>query len=155
MRSPHRGPCRRTRRAYQLLPEPWVLRGADLPDGSSPGAGEGAHGHVHRAGHPLLQIQTNKDERASGALLVPSQYSQGQRFVTNLLLSNLVAVSWSFYCHFNCVVNLPVSCKLVVYSDPIGKIVECMACIRKNGTFHCRTLVSSLLRYFSYTLQFF
>lgn len=56
---------------------PWLFRGADHHAGGGAGAGACSHGHVHRTGHPLLQIQTTEDEGALGALLVQSQHSQG------------------------------------------------------------------------------
>lgn len=54
-----------------------LLQGADLSAGSSPGPGAGPHGHVHRAGHPLLQVQAPENARAPGALLVSCQHPKG------------------------------------------------------------------------------
>ncbi len=97
----HRGSCRWIRRAHQLLPGklwsskkilqltkngielygfkmlcigPWLLRGADHHAGGGAGVGARSHGHVHRAGHPLLEVQTTEDEGTPGALLVQSQH---------------------------------------------------------------------------------
>lgn len=61
------------------------LRGADLSAGSSPGPGAGPHGHVHRAGHPLLQVQAPENARAPGALLVSHQHPKGNPALLEVL----------------------------------------------------------------------
>ena len=69
--------CRWIRRVNQFLSEPRLLWGADLSDGGSLGPGASAHGHVHRAGNLVLQIQTHQDERTSRAILVKGQHTKG------------------------------------------------------------------------------
>jgi hypothetical protein len=76
VRHAHRGPRRRAPRPHQLLPGPRLLRGADRAAGGGAGSGARPHGHVHRTGHPLLEIQAGEDARTPGVVLVARQHPQ-------------------------------------------------------------------------------
>ena len=46
-------------------------------------AGAGSHGHVHGAGHTLLQVQAGEDEGTSGVVLVTCKHSKGMCHVVS------------------------------------------------------------------------
>lgn len=78
LRPSHCDTRRRAGGPDQLLSGPRVLWGAHRSAGGRVGPRTRPHGNVHRARHPLLQVQTSKNEGALGALLVKSQHPEGR-----------------------------------------------------------------------------
>ena len=61
---------------FGVLPGAGQVRGAPVADGGWRRLGEGAHGHLHRARHPLRQVQAREAHGAPQALQHPHQHPQ-------------------------------------------------------------------------------